>query len=78
MRAGLKHLFRTPPARLYTNWAADYQVQVDVAALDQSYSAGAAAWATDYLRHYVTSARIWLGKAEAKHIAPFFKYLETV
>ncbi len=74
-RAYFKHLFRTPPARLYINWTAGYQVQVDVAALDQSYSAGVAAWATDYLRHYVASARIWLGKAEAKHIAPFLKYL---
>lgn len=74
-RAYYKQLFQTPPNRLYINFTAGYQVQVDVAGLDQSYSEGVASWALNYIRHYVASARMWLGKAEAKHIVPFLKYL---
>jgi len=74
-RAYYKRLFLTPPAKLYINWTAGYQIQVHLAALDQSFTGTVADWTLAYLQHYVAAARGWLGKAEAKHITPFLKYL---
>lgn len=74
-KAYYKHLFLTPPSKLYINWTAGFQIQVAVSSLDQSYSKGTKQWAYDYIRNYVEKAKARIGKMEAQHITPFLKYL---
>ncbi len=70
------NLFKINPSSLYINWVAAMQIQFKVSQIRESWKGNKKAWAIEYLRHFIESARIRCKKMEAEYITPFLKYIE--
>lgn len=69
-------LFKANPRTLYINWAAGMQVQFHVSEIDQTWEKSRKAWAVEYLRVFVSSAKARCQKMQNMYITPFLKYIE--
>lgn len=69
------NLFKCEPSTLYINWAAALQLQFHVCDVDQSFKGTTKAWAKQYIRHFVASAKQNSLKIIEKFVKPFEKYL---
>lgn len=56
-------LFRIPPERLYINWVAGRQIQVDLTTIEQDYRGTRQEWAQAFLMHRLTSYETFLSSA---------------
>ena len=74
--AFVKELFKCPPSELYINWSAALQIQFHVHDLNQSYQGTREKWASDFLIHFVSKAKIRVKKMETDWIQKYELALE--
>lgn len=70
-------MFKAHPDSLYINWAAGLQIQQHVADFDQTWTGKKEAWAVEYLKTFVESAKRRCKKMEEDYIKPFLPYINN-